>query len=110
MEIIDKQVEAYNARDLERFIDCYAEDVTIEDGMGNVMMQGREAVRTLYGTLFVNSPNLHARIANRIRVGNYVVDEEEIAGFVMEGFPTELHAAVIYRVAQGKIAHVRLLI
>lgn len=109
MDIIDEQVEAYNARDLERFIACYAEDVTVEDGMGNVMMQGSDAVRGLYGALFANSPALHARIANRIRVGHYVIDEEEITGFIMEGFPAELHAAVVYRVADGKIAHVRLL-
>lgn len=109
MDIIDEQVEAYNARDLERFIACYAEDVTVEDGMGNVMVQGRDALRGLYGALFANSPNLHARIANRIHVGYYVIDEEEVAGFMMEGFPTELHAAVVYRVADGKIAGVRLL-
>lgn len=109
MDIIDEQVEAYNARDLDRFIHCYAEEVAIEDGDGNVLVQGHEAVRTLYGTLFVNSPDLHVRIANRIRVGDYGVDEEEITGFNMQGFPSEMHAAVVYRVADGKIAHVRLL-
>ncbi len=109
MDIIDEQIEAYNARDLDRFIHCYAEEITIEDGAGDVLVQGYEAVRTLYGTLFANSPNLHVRIANRIRVGDYIVDEEEITGFTMQGFSPDMHAAVVYRVADGKIAHVRLL-
>lgn len=109
MDIIDEQVEAYNARDLDRFIHCYAEEVTIEDGAGNVVLDGHEAIRTLYGTLFAHSPDLHVRIANRIRAGDYVIDEEEIAGFVMPGYPTDFRAAVVYRVMGGKIAHVRLL-
>lgn len=110
MDIIDEQLEAYNARDLDRFIACYADDVTMEDGGGNVMAEGREAMRALYGTLFVNSPDLHARVANRIRVGDYVIDEEETKGLMMEGYPTEMHVAVVYRVADGKVAHVRLLV
>ncbi|MDQ6604090.1 MAG: nuclear transport factor 2 family protein [Chloroflexota bacterium] len=109
MDIIDEQVEAYNARDLDRFIHCYAENVTIEDGAGNVMLDGHEAIRALYGTLFAHSPALHVRIANRIRAGDYVIDEEEITGFVLPGYPTDFRAAIVYRIADGKIAHVRLL-
>jgi hypothetical protein len=38
-----------------------------------------------------------------------VIDEERVRGMNMEGYPSEMHAAVIYRLAEGKIAHVRLL-
>jgi len=49
---VEEQVEAYNAHDLERFIGCYSPDVVIEDGIGNRLLQGRDAMREMYGLLF----------------------------------------------------------
>lgn len=43
-------------------------------------------------------------IAARIAVGDFVIDEEHLSGFNLPGFPSELRAAVIYRVEAGKIA------
>lgn len=105
MDPVQAQLEAYNARDLERFIDCYTPDVVIEDGAGNLMMQGHDAMRERYGPMFAQNPELHCRIVNRIRVGEYVIDEERITG---RG-PKELHAVAIYRVAGEKITHIRFL-
>jgi uncharacterized protein (TIGR02246 family) len=109
-DVVAAQVEAYNARDLERFLACYAPDVVVEDGTGQVLMRGHEAMRGMYGQLFAASPELHCDIRQRIRVGAYVVDEEAVTGFHLDGFPTELNAAAVYRVEDGRIAHVRLLI
>ena len=36
-----------------------------------------------------------------------MIDEECVRGISMEGYPPEMHAAVIYRLAEAKIAHVR---
>lgn len=108
-DVVTAQLDAYNARDLERFLDCYASEAVIEDGTGNVMMRGRDAMRALYGQLFAQSPHLHCEIRQRILVGQYIVDEEAITGFHLDGFPTELHAAAVYRVEGRRIAHVRLL-
>ena len=80
MDPVQEQLEAYNAGDVERFVAAYAPDVVMEDGAGNVVMQGHEAMRATYGTLFARNPNLHCRIANRIRIGEYVIDEEIITG------------------------------
>src|SRR5215470_3958845 len=108
-DIVDAQLDAYNARNLERFLDCYAPDAVIEDGAGNVMMRGRDAMRAFYGQVFAQSPDLQCQIRQRIRVGQYVVDEEAISGLHLDGFPTEVHGAAVYRVEGGRIAHVRLL-
>ena len=105
MDVIQEQLEAYNARDLERFVACYAEDVVAEDGAGNVTRTGRDDLRRHYGPMFQAHPDLHCRIANRIRVGNYVIDEELITG---RG-PEEIHAVAIYTVEGHQIAHVRFL-
>ena len=108
-DVVEAQLDAYNARDLERFLDCYAPDAAIEDGTGQVMMRGREAMRIFYGQVFAQSPDLHCEIRQRIRVGQYVVDEEAITGLHFAGFPTEVHGVAVYRVEGDRIAHVRLL-
>lgn len=108
-DVVAAQLDAYNARDLERFLDCYAQDAVIEDGAGNVMMRGRDAMRTLYGQVFSQSPELHCEIRQRIQVGQYIIDEEAITGFHLDGFPTEVHGAAAYRVVDGRIVHVRLM-
>lgn len=102
---VQAQLVAYNARDLERFIACYTPDVVIEDGAGKLLMQGHDAMRASYGPMFARYPELHCRLASRIRIGEYVVDEERITGRKPEGE----HAVAIYRLAGDKIAHVRFL-
>lgn len=109
MDAVERQLDAFNRRDLEGFLAAYAPDVVIEDGAGQVMMRGHDGMRAMYGPLFAQSPDLHAEVVTRIGVGDYVVDEERTTGFTFPGFPTELHAAVIYHLAGGRIARVRLL-
>ncbi len=107
--IVQGQVEAFNARELDRFVSYYSADVVLEDGNGQVMAQGHNTLRALYGQLFAQSPALHADIPQRIHVGSYVIDEEEVKGFIFDGFPSEMHIAVIYRVEGDTIAHARTL-
>lgn len=102
---VQAQLDAYNARDLEAFMLCYTEDVLIEDGAGNRLMQGHAEMRARYGPMFAAYPELHCRLASRIRIGEYVVDEERITGRKPEGE----HAVAIYRLEGDKIAHVRFL-
>ena len=50
-----------------------------------------------------------AEIRNRIEVGDGIIDDEYITGFNLPGMPTEIHAAVVYRVADGVIQRADLL-
>jgi uncharacterized protein (TIGR02246 family) len=108
--VIAHQVDAYNARDIDRFLDCYSPDAVIEDGRGKVMRQGRDAMRGFYGQLFAQSPQLRCAVRQRIHVGAYVIDDEAISGIHLDGFPTELHAAAVYLVEGDLIARVRILV
>lgn len=105
--VVTAQVDAYNARDLDRFLDCHSPDAVIEDATGQVLMRGRDAMRPVYERLFSQSPELHCEIQQRIHVGRYVIDEESITGFHFAGFPTEVHAAALYRVEGDRIVYVR---
>lgn len=109
MDPVQEQLDAYNARDLERFLACYAPDVVIEDGLGNCLMAGIDTLRLRYGELFALSPALHAVVVSRLRLGDYVVDEERATGLNRPGASGDFHALVVYRVHAGRIAHVRML-
>jgi hypothetical protein len=109
MDPVAEQLDAYNAGDIDRFLACYTADVRVEDGEGNLIMQGHDSMREQYAALFESSPELHARVLSRILVGNYVIDEEDTSGVTAEGLPDRVHAVAIYRVEEGKIVHVRFL-
>jgi uncharacterized protein (TIGR02246 family) len=108
-DLIDAQVAAFRDKDLERFLNCYAADVTIFSGDGQVFMADREVMREQYGQLFSASPDLAVDIANRIAVGSVVVDEEHLQNFNAPGMPANFDAIVVYHVTDGKISQVTLL-
>jgi uncharacterized protein (TIGR02246 family) len=105
-DLVDAQIAAYRNRDLERFLGFYAPDVAVKDFDGNVLMDGTESMREQYAQLFRDSPNLTVDISSRTIIGDFVVDEEQIGGFTLPGFPTSFRAVVIYRVKAGKIRDV----
>ena len=105
-DAVERQVCAYNAHDLGGFVACYADAVVIEDGHGQELLSGHDGLRERYGRLFAEAPDVHVEIVTRIRVGDFVVDEERVTGRP-DG---DLHAVVIYRLDDaGLIDHVRLL-
>ena len=108
-DLVDRQIAAYRDRDLAGFLSCYAGDVKVRDFAGHVLMDGLEDIRGRYGQLFADSPELRVEIPRRMVAGEHVIDEEEISGFVMAGFPATMHAVVVYLVRDGLIQEVMLL-
>jgi hypothetical protein len=102
-DVVDQQIAAYNERDVDGFAACYAIDAKVVQSDGSLLASGREEIRAVYGGLFGQSPNLRARISNRIEVGDFVIDEEHVTGFVFHNMPSEIHGAVVYRVTDGFI-------
>jgi len=107
-EVIDAQLDAYNARDLERFVACHAAGVVITNASGDVLAEGHDGMRQMYAGLFENSPQLAATIHNRIVVGEFVADHEAVEGFNLPGSPTSFQAIAAYQVSDGKISRVAL--
>ncbi len=105
LDPVEAQLEAYNARDVSRFVPCFSEDVVVQDASGAVLLKGREAFAASFGAMFAAHPELHCRVVTRVRAGAFVVDEERVTG---RG-PDELHVIVVYTLRDGLIAHVRVL-
>lgn len=102
-EIVQRQLNAYNARDIEAFLATYHPDAKLHDFPGTPNMEDHEAMRRTYGRMFQELTGLHARVPNRIAMGNYVIDEE-----IVSGFPNNAtyRATAIYEVKDGRIANV----
>ena len=99
VDIVELQLQAYNARDLEAFVSCYAGDVQLyRMPTKEPTTTGREAMRKVYRERFA-SPNLHAEILSRIVTGNKVVDHERIVG-IRE---SAIEAIAVYEVDGGLI-------
>ena len=106
VQLVQRQLEAYNARDIDAFMACYAPDVWTEDLDGDRRLEGHAAVAVHYRALFAQNPRLRANLLDRISVGGYVVDEELVNGRT-DG--RTLHVAAVYRVVDGLIVSVRFL-
>lgn len=102
-DIVQRQLNAYNARDLDAFIATYHPDVRLYDFPDKLVREGHAALRQVYGRMFTQLPHLHAQVPRRIAMGNYVIDEEIVTG-LPEG--RTLKATAIYEVRDGLIARV----
>lgn len=97
--LIQRQVEAYNAHDLEGFVACFAEDAVLTDlASGRVFASGRAQIREAYTATFNRLPRAGVTITARSAIGAVVVDVEQIHA---DGS----HAVAVYRVAGGAITH-----
>ncbi|MGF2615275.1 steroid delta-isomerase [Rossellomorea vietnamensis] len=100
-ELAQKQLAAYNAQNLEAFLECYSDDVlVIEFPSNNVMYQGIEGMRERYGKMFQENPDNHAELLSRIIKGNIAIDHEHVTG---RANGKESFAVAMYEVIENKI-------
>jgi putative hydrolase of HD superfamily len=108
-DVVDAQIEAYRARDVDRFLSHYADDASVVMFDGTAMFASKQIMREAYGKLFADSPDLDVTVAGRMTDGEFVVDEEHLSGFHFADMPTDLVSVAVYRVKDGKIARLMLL-
>lgn len=100
VETVQRQLQAYNARDLARFLATYDDDVQVLrlPAMGP-SLAGKQQLADYYAAERFNRPGLKAEILARIVLGNKVIDHERIWG-VRDG-PFEVVA--VYEVRDALI-------
>ena len=101
-EVVQRQLDTYNARDLEGFLAVFSADAQLIDfASGEIRAQGTDALKATYGKLFDASPELHSELLNRMVMGSKVIDHEKITG--RQGAAEPLELIMIYEVEDGKI-------
>jgi hypothetical protein len=104
-EVVQKQLDAYNACDIDAFAATYSPEIKIHDGSGKLICDGLKRLREIYGPLFDDNPNQIAIITKRITGGDWVVDDEVVIGR-KDG--KRRNAVAIYRVQGDVITHITL--
>lgn len=102
-DIVQSQLDAYNAQDVERFMTYYAPDAILASHNADVLAEGAEAIRQRHVTLFKAYPQNKARLINRIAFANTVIDHENV-----ERAPDgeRFEVAAVYTIRNGLIARV----
>lgn len=99
--VVQAQLDAYNAKDIEALLRTYARDAEHFTLHGERLAQGHDQLRERFLVRFAE-PDLHARLLSRTVVGNVVTDAELITRNFPEGVGT-LEMLCVYEVIDGRI-------
>lgn len=100
--LAQQQLNAYNAHNIDAFLEPYSDSVVIYGFPGKQLMKGKDQMRKGYSGMFSELKELHCELKNRIVQGNTVIDHEHVTGMG----PNALDAIAIYKIKDGKIAEV----
>jgi hypothetical protein len=99
--VVQRQLDAYNARDIDALLATYAPDARQYEHPGKLLATGAAEMRERMAQRFAE-PNLHARLLQRVVMGNIVIDHEEVTRTFPEG-AGRVDMVAIYEVAGGQI-------
>jgi predicted N-acetyltransferase YhbS len=100
--VVQRQLDAYNARDIDGFMACWAADAACHDFPDRPAARGAAAIRAAHLVRFAEA-DLFARLAGRLVMEEMVVDREVVLRNLPEG-RAEIDVLAIYRVERGRIA------
>jgi hypothetical protein len=115
IDVVERQLRTYNARDLAGFAatfaeDCMGFDLDASQGFdpqraeacvgAGVRFAGKAGLLARYGPQFVQAPTQRSSVVSRCVVGEYVFDLECITGTPNVA---DFHMMAIYRVRRGVI-------
>jgi imidazolonepropionase-like amidohydrolase len=99
--VVQRQLNAYNARDIDAFLATYSDNVELYDFPATLTSKGKDAMRKSYEGMFKQVTNLYCEIEKRIVLGNKIIDKEKVR--VGNRY---VHAVAVYEVENGKIRKV----
>ncbi len=98
------QLEAYNNRNVALFSSFFHPDVELYRlGESEPYLKGIQGLRETYRKMFRESPKLHCKVVRRMKLGDFVVDEEIVTGIRQSG---PVHAIAIYELRDNRIFRV----
>ncbi|MDY0962761.1 nuclear transport factor 2 family protein [Massilia sp. CFBP9026] len=101
LAVVQAQLDAYNAKDLNALMATYAPDAQQFALHGDLLARGHDQIRPRYEMRFAE-PDLHARLLSRTVLGNFVTDLEIVTRNFPEGKGT-IEMLCVYEVVEGRI-------
>ena len=103
VEVVQCQLDAYNAHDLAAFLATYSETAELTRiASAEPSIRGKRAISELYGSNVFNVSGHMAELLGRMAFGNKVVDHERVFGLRAEPF----EAVAVYEVSSELIERV----
>ena len=99
--VVQRQLDAYNARDLDALLATYAPDARQYELPAKLLATGHADMRPRFALRF-EEPNLHAHLLQRAVMGNIVIDHETVSRTFADG-PGKVDLVAIYEVVDGLI-------
>ena len=108
INIVDKQLLAYNNQDIVAFTATYHEDVEIHHFPGGLQYKGKQELISRYGPKFARLKCLEALSTRRIVEGRFLVDHELAQSCSKEAGVVDrrIEVIVMYEVEDGLIKRV----
>ena len=103
LDVAQKQLDAYNAQDLDTYVTYFTEDCIVSGLNGTATETSRAAIKARYAKAFAQFPQNKAELKNRIVVGNTVVDHELV---IRAPGGEQFEIIAIYTFRDGLIARV----
>jgi|APCry1669189844_1035258.scaffolds.fasta_scaffold80132_2 hypothetical protein len=100
--VVQQQLDAYNAHDLEAWLATYAADACQYQHPATLLARGHAQMRQRAIARFAE-PDLHARLLHRQVLGQVVIDHEMVRRNFAEG-PGYIELLCLYTVEEGKIS------
>ena len=100
--IVQRQLDAYNARDIDALMAVYAGDALQFEHPSKLLASGSAEIRARFAARF-KEPDLRAVLLHRIVAGNVVIDHERVTRTFPEG-TGRIELVAIYEVQDGRIA------
>jgi hypothetical protein len=100
-QVVKKQLDAYNSKDIDLFMTCWADDALYYEFPDTLLASGAAAIRERHLVRF-QEPNLFGKLISRAVLHNKVVDFELVSCTFPDG-PGYIDALCIYEVAGDKI-------
>ncbi|RJF57800.1 steroid delta-isomerase [Serratia inhibens] len=100
-EVVQQQLDAYNARDIDAFMAYWAEDAQYYEHPDTLLASGKAEIRERHIARF-REPSLYGERVKRMALGSMVIEQE----VVTRNFPQgrgKMDVIAIYEVEQGKI-------
>jgi putative hydrolase of HD superfamily len=101
INVVQRQLDAFNAKDMDALLATYAVDAEQFNLHGERLASGHAQMRERYLSRF-SEPDLHAKLISRTVIGNIVTDAELITRNFPEG-KGSLEMLCIYEVIDGRI-------